>query len=279
MSDIDLNDEYEIESKIPDLDEVMGRYIALSDRAARLPGARLDLSYGDHARHRLDIFAPAGDRAAAQLFFHGGYWHGGSKESRRFPATAWLDRGVAWVPIEYRLAPDATLDEIVDDVRSAVAWFHGNAARFGCDPARIYVTGNSAGGHIVGMLVADGWHDRYGVPRDVVKAGCAISGLFDLHPLRQTFANDWLSLDETAAERNSPVRHMPRDGLSLVVAWGEKESDAFKGQSLGYAEACRTAGADVQTLERGGAHHFSIIGELGEPESPLFKAIAESLND
>ena len=71
------------------------------------------------------------------------------------------------------LLPEATLPEVVREVRSAVAWLYRNAAAYGVDPARIYVSGSSAGGHLAGMLAAPDWQARYGVPDDVIKGTLA----------------------------------------------------------------------------------------------------------
>lgn len=279
MSPMDLSTEYEIESRVPNVDAVQACYADMSAAAAALPDVQLDLAYGAEPRQALDVFAVAADDAApALMFFHGGYWRAGSKETRRFPAAAWRARGVAWVPVGYRLAPDVTMDDIVADARVALAWFHANAARLGCDPERIHVAGNSAGGHLTGMLAADGWQGAMGLPADVVKTACAVSGVFDLAPLRQTFANDWLSLDAEAAARNSPMGAPPRAGLAMLLSWGGLESDAFKAQSNDYAARCRAAGAAVSAFEREEADHFSIIGEFGQPGSPLFAALAEQLD-
>jgi len=278
MPTIDLNQEYEIESKVPNVGELQARYAELSATAATLPGANLDLSYGQTPLQALDLFLPASKPVPAIMFFHGGYWRAGSKETRRFAAAPWLERGIAWVPVGYRLAPDVTMDDIVADARAAVAWFHTNAARLGCDPDRIHVAGNSAGGHLAGMLAADGWQDAMDLPSDVVKSVVGVSGLYDLTPLRRTFVNDWLSLDADAATRNSPIHAPPRAGLPILLSWGGRESDEFKRQSRDYAEVCRSGGADVSLLEREDADHFSIIGEFGQPESPLFAAIAGQLS-
>jgi len=271
VSDADLNDQYEIESRVEDPEGVQSRYAALSVAAAELPGARLDLAYGTDARQRLDVFAPPQGPAPALMFFHGGYWRAGSKETRRFPAAAWRERGVAWVPVGYRLAPETTLDEIVADARAALAWLHRNGLEVGCDPGRIHVAGNSAGGHLVAMLAADGWQEAVGVPRDVVRSAVAVSGLFDLAPLRRTFVNEWLHLDRESAERNSPIRFPVRADLPVLLAWGARESVAFSQQSLDYARQC---GGRVRSMECDGADHFSVIGDFADPDSALFQAIA-----
>lgn len=274
MSDADLNDQYEIESRVEDPEGVQARYAEMSVAAAALADARLDVAYGTDARQRLDVFAAPQGPAPALMFFHGGYWRAGSKESRRFPAAAWRERGVAWVPVGYRLTPEATLDQIVADARAALAWLHRNGLDVGCDPHRIHVAGNSAGGHLVGMLAADGWQEAAGVPRDVVKSVVAVSGLFDLSPLRGTFVNEWLRLGREGAERNSPIRFPARADLPFLLAWGARESDAFRQQSLDYARRC---GGRVRSMECDGADHFSVIGDFADPDSALFGAIAAQL--
>ena len=281
MSPTDLNDAYEIDSKIPDRAEIQARYVAASDDVARRnPRAALDVAYGPDPRHRMDVLPPPALRnglAPAILFFHGGYWTGGTKESRRFPAAAWNARGVAWASVEYRLTPAVTLDDIVEDVRRAVAWFHANARGHGCDPGAIHVCGNSAGGHIAGMLAAAGWQAALGLPDDVVRSATAVSGLLELWPLRHTFVQDRLRLDAEGARRNSPLLLPPRAGLPVVLSWGGLESAEFARQSLDYAAMCRAVGASVTVADRPQANHLSIIGELAEPASPLFVAMARNI--
>lgn len=278
MAGIDLDDEYEIDSKIPDRAEIQARYTAASAEATRgNPAAVLDVAYGSDPRQRLDILPAGRSGAPVILFFHGGYWTGGAKESRRFPARAWNARGVTWVSVEYRLTPAVTLDDVVADVRLSVAWLHANAGRYGCDAGAIHVCGNSAGGHIAAMLAADGWQDALSLPADVIKSATAISGLLDLEPLRGTFVNGWLKLDAAGAARNSPIRLPPRAGLPVVVSWGGLESSEFARQSREYAEMCRRAGCVVTMADSPAANHLTIIGELAEPDSRLFAAMARNV--
>lgn len=273
-----LNAAYDIEASVPDLPAIQARYAEASAALTGLDSAALDLAYGPDPRHRLDILAPPDGARAAILYFHGGYWKAGAKEGRRFPGPAWNARGVAWVTVEYRLAPAATVDEIVDDARRAVAWFHAHAAGYGCDPTAIHVAGNSAGGHLAGMLAAEGWQAERSLPDDVIASTAPVSGLFDLSPLRRTFANDWLALDEAGAQRNSPVRRPPRAGLPIVVAWGGEEPAAFRGQSEAYAAVCKRAGSDISAIEINGADHFSIMADWADPASPLFAALERNID-
>ena len=277
MRDPELDAAYDIEASVADLPAIQARYAEASAALTDLDEATLDIAYGPDPRQRLDILAPPDGARAAILYFHGGYWKGGAKEGRRFPGPAWNARGVAWVSVEYRLAPAATVDDIVDDARRAVARFHARAADYGCDPAAIHVAGNSAGGHLAGMLAAEGWQAERGLPEDVIASAAPVSGLFDLSPLRRTFANDWLALDEAGAQRNSPIHLPPRRGMPVAVAWGGEEPAAFRGQSEAYAAVCTRAGAEVTAIECAGADHFSIMAEWADPASPLFKALARNI--
>src|SRR5690606_13816244 len=163
--------QYNARESVPDFDACVRRYAESSARVrARRPGV-LDLRYGMGQDERLDLFLPAASQAPAPLFvfIHGGYWRAQRKEDAPVMAEAFNAAGAAVATLEYTLVPEATLGEVVREVRSAVAWLYRNVAAYGVDPERIYVSGSSAGGHLAGMLAAPKWQARYGVPDDVIK--------------------------------------------------------------------------------------------------------------
>ena len=240
-------------------------------------GDGIDIAYGDLPRRKLDIAVPDTVPAPALIFIHGGYWQGSSKEDRRFPAPAFQALGAAFVTVEYRLAPAVSVDQIMDDVRTAIAWLHAHGAEHGIDTDRMHVAGNSAGGHLTAAVLADGWQDAYGVPRDVLKGGCAVSGIFDLTPLLKTGQRDNLHLTEDSVAAISPINQLPAAETPLIVSWGGRESDEFKRQSHEYIAACRAKGIAIETVDRPDDDHFTIMGEFGEPSSNLFQAIARQM--
>ena len=261
---------YDLDATAPGTLAVQADYARRSKEVGKAANASLDLSYGPHARQSLDIF-PAGRSSPGLVFFHGGFWRAGSKNARRFPAPEWNRIGVAWIPVNYRLLPQHRLEDAVSDARSALAWLEGNAADHGVDPGRLHLTGNSAGAQLAAMAAAedcDGSWRRTGVASLSV-----ISGLFDLMPLIDTPANGWLGLTADSAAALSPVHSLPPGDLPVAVGWGGAETDAFAMQSRAYARACRSRGIDAMSFVSPGKDHFQIIGEYGEPGSPLFGAI------
>ena len=266
-----MNTGYDLDASAPATLALQESYTRRSNEASGLPNARLNISFGAHPRQRLDIFG-AGPDAPALVFFHGGYWRMGSKDSRRFPASAWNRRGVAWVTVNYRLLPGNTLADAVADARAAVHWLAEHAASFGIDLDRLHLSGNSAGAHLAAMAAAADWNK--GVRRPAIASLAVVSGLFELAPLIPTAANEWLRLTPDLADTLSPAHHLPSPDLPVLVAWGGAETEAFVCQSQSYADLCRNNGNAVTECCSPAADHFQIIGEYGAPGSPLFAELS-----
>jgi hypothetical protein len=171
-----LDREYNNSGKVANAAEYLARYPAESARARETLPVRLDLRYGPRAGETLDVFLPEGHGPwPVHVFVHGGYWRSLDKQDFSFAARGLQPAGVLVAVINYALVPTVDMDELVRQVRASVAWLHRNAAALGGDPARLTVSGHSAGGHLVAMLMATDWDRFAALPPDVVKAGSTTS--------------------------------------------------------------------------------------------------------
>jgi arylformamidase len=232
------------------------------------------VAYGPGAREYLDIFLGSKAEAPLHIFFHGGYWQGMQSNVFHFIANGFLERSITTILVNYPLAPAATMAEIIDACRQAMVWIYRHAAEYGANPHKIYISGHSAGGHLVAMLLATAWADwDDDLPADLIKGGCAISGLFNLIPIQRSYVNDNIGINEAMARQYSPVFLAPATISPLIISVGEAESAEYHAQSEELATTWTEKGAAIQTLTIAGANHFTILDALVQPEGVLHRAI------
>jgi arylformamidase len=244
-------------------DRYVAARVARSDAFRKKHAGRLDVRYGNGARERLDVFPCGTPGAPSLVFIHGGYWQQNDKEPFAFLGEGLLPAGFNLVVVEYTLAPAARMDAIVAEIRASVAWIVEHAKELGGDPGRVFVSGHSAGGHLTAMAMTD--------PR--VAGGLAISGIYDLEPIRLNYLNEKLGLDTAEAQRNSPMLHLPSRAAPLVVTVGLDELPELVRQSQDFAAAWQKRGLPGQYLPIAGHDHFSILDELARPDGKLVAAM------
>jgi hypothetical protein len=228
-------------------------------RSARLRAAHpegMDLRYGPDERNRIDYFAARRD-GPVLAFIHGGYWQNRAKELFAFVAEGPLAWGINVALIGYTLAPQKRLDGIVAEIQEALGWLKESIPVLGGDANRLLVAGWSAGGHLTAMAMS----------HPAVKGGLAISGIFDLEPMRLSYVNDKLRLDQDEARRNSPG---PTD-KRLFIAYGADELPELRRQSEDYAKSMKQ-----QAVALPRCNHFTILEELASPHGAL-TALARKL--
>jgi len=164
----------------------------------------LDLRYGPAQRNRIDYFEAKKD-SPLLIFIHGGYWQMREKETFTFIVPGPLAHGISVALVGYTLAPEKRMDGIVGEIRTAITHLDSKTNR-------VIVSGWSAGGHLAAMAMQ----------MPAVNAGLAISGLYDLEPIRHCYVNDKLRLDAMEAQRNSPIS-MPAFSEPITIAYGKKE--------------------------------------------------------
>ncbi len=232
----------------------------------------LDVRYGSGEKETLDIFPTDAPNAPVHLFIHGGYWRAMDKSNYSFIADAFHPAGAATVLVNYDLCPTVTLDTIVAQTMRSIAWTFRNIAEYGGDPNRLYVSGNSAGGHLTAMALAHDW-EAEGLPGDIIKGAIPVTGVFDCEPVPDITVNELVRLDRETARRLSPLRNPPRRALPVLVAVGGAEPRLWIGMSKDYAALCREHGLECEYMELPGHDHFDVSRAVGDAQSPLAQAI------
>jgi len=235
-----------------------------TERSKRVRAERselLDLEYGTRPRNRIDIFRCGKSHAPLLVYIHGGYWQRNAKEFFACLAEGPMARGFDAALVGYTLAPEATLTEIVGEVRMAIRWLRANGSRYGVAGAKLIVSGWSAGGHLTAMALAE------------ADAGLAISGIFDIEPCRLNYLNDALRMTMEEQLLLSPIRQLPSSSPPLVIAYGIAELPELQRQSRDYHDARRNAHLPSELLPLDKHDHFSILEEMANSNGKLTEAL------
>ena len=243
---------------------IVAAWDARSTELRKRHAAHLDLRYGPRERNRID-FLKVREGAPTLLFIHGGYWQTRAKETFTLFAEGALAHGINVALSGYTLAPDATLDQIVAEIHAGIDFLSGQLPALGGDGNGVVVSGWSAGGHLTSMALS---HAKG-------RAGMAISGIYDLEPIRHSYLNVKLGLDEAASRKNSPIMVAggPMKPLSLVV--GSAELPLLRKQTADFAGHRARYGLPVTYEEIPGADHFTIMNEMAAPQGRIMKLIRQ----
>jgi arylformamidase len=224
----------------------------------------LDLQYGPRERNRIDFFK-AGANAPTLMFIHGGYWQMRAKEAFSLFAAGPMAHGINVALIGYTLAPEATLEQIVAEIHAGIDFLAGRLPELGGDANRIAASGWSAGGHLTAMAMSN--------PR--IKGGVAISGIYDLEPIRHSYLNEKLRLDEAMSLRNSPMMQASGATKPLALTVGAAELPLLRRQTADFAGHRAKYGLPVSYEEIPGADHFSIMDQMLSPKGRITMMIRQ----
>ena len=263
FSQAELDAAYNNRAAEPRLETVKDDWSRRSEAVYASANVNRDLAYGSGRRQRLDFFHAKSRGRPTLAFIHGGYWQWNEKEPHAFIAEGMLSLDINVALIEYTLAPEATMTDIVAEIGAAVGWLAPRlAGELGAGKALV-VSGHSAGGHLAAMAE--------GLPG--VTAALPISGLFDLEPIRLSYLNQPLVMDKDEAGANSPMT-LPFPSVPMTVAVGAAELTELVRQSRDYAAALKAAGRPVREAVTAGDNHFSILEQLARADGILAREAA-----
>ncbi len=252
-------------------------YATRSAQARQILRCMLDVPYGPTREETLDIFPADAANAPLFVFLHGGYWRALSSKDFSCVALGLQPLGITTVVVNYALCPRVTIDEITRQVRAAVAWTHHHIGSYGSDASRMALGGHSAGAHLTAMCLHTRWHEDYGLPQDPIAAAVLVSGIYDIAPLRYSYLQPMIQLDEGVIRRNSPQFLMRVCQTPIWVNWGDQESPEFARQSASFHAAWRSLGNQSELSAMTDADHYRGIHGFEDSGSHLSQWLAGRL--
>ena len=271
-------DPFRTRDHVADFDDKVAAY---RDRSAatRARLRTVTVRTGDAAGEALDLFFPAPDSHPAadgavrpvHLFIHGGYWRMFSKDDFSYVADTVTAAGAIAAVLDYALMPSVRLADIVGQMRRARRWIAGNIADHGGDPARVTVSGHSAGAHLATFLfTAD--------EPDPVAGALLLGGLYDLRPLQSSFLEPLIGLTDEEVATLSPIDHRHAPATRVRVLWGARETAPFHEQGRAFAGHLADQGADVVSVALADADHMSSALDLGNPDTETGRHLVALIN-
>lgn len=264
----ELDREYSPSSVAPQYLSILLSYRLRSVSARERHRHDADVRYGPDPAETLHFFPPARGPAPVHVFVHGGHWQESSKEDSCFAAPAFLRAGAGFVALGYGLAPRRALGDMVRSVRRGIRWIADHAAELGIRPDGIYLSGSSAGAHLVAAAAAsDGGNIA------PVAGITLLSGVYDLEPVRHSYVNDLVGMTSADVRAYSPIRHLPLRASRILVARAATETGEYGRQQTEFVRAVRRSGQQCDDRILPARNHFDLPLDLGDPATPLGREV------
>ena len=224
------------------------------------------------------MFPAKTPNAPNMIYVHGGSWRVGTASQYHYPAEMFLNAGANYVVPDFANVGDVggSLLIMADQIRRSVAWVYNNAKSFGGEPERIYVSGQSSGGHWIGVLMTTDWKD-YGVPMTIIKGGASGSGMYDLKPVRMSKRSSYVKFTDAMEQELSAQRHLDRLHTPLILTHGTLETPEFQRQSRDFHAAVKAAGKPIELRVGQGYNHFETQETLANPYGFMGRAAFEQM--
>jgi len=220
-------------------------------------------AYGTDPRQTLDIYVPDGLKGSAPvlLFFYGGGWQSGNRADYFAFGQAFASEGIITVVADYRLYPQVTYPAFVEDAAAALAHLRTIIARHGGDPARIFVSGHSAGAFNAVMLASEpAFLKKVGGDLSWIRGVIGIAGPYDFLPLRQS---DYIAIFHGPDNRDAmPVNHVAGKRPPMLLAWGSADFTVGRRSIDRMEAALKKQGSLVEARIYPGVSHIGIILSL-----------------
>lgn len=239
-----------------------------------------NIPYGENSRQILDIYTPKGGEKPfpVLVFFHGGKWISNSKDTFSFIGESYLENGIMFVPVNYRIAPEHPYPAAVHDCESAVKWICENIGRYNGDPERIILSGHSAGAHLCSLItVKDGWIEKEGLPPDIIKGCIVISGPTDLRQIRYREIKSFIPKKSLLSEA-SPVSYIKEGLPPFVVVYGTGDLMVPENIPKVFIENLKKHNIDVADIRLPMRTHLQVLDDFCDEKGFVMPHVLELLN-
>jgi arylformamidase len=264
---VELDAAYDQRSYAPLGDQITARFISDSAETRRRLGNPQRVSYGPADIEKLDIFRTSRPNAPIMLFVHGGAWLRNQASDFHYLAENFVRGGANFVALDFTPVDKANGDLriMADQVRRGIVWVQRNAASFGGDPNRIYISGQSSGAHLAAVALTTDWAKDYGVPADILKGGVLQSGIYEMKPVRLSSRGAYVKFDDAMEDAMSPQRHIRNLRTSITVTYGTNETPEFQRQNREFAAAVKAAGKPVTLIILPNHNHYEVQQTMASP--------------
>ena len=278
MDQKELDDAYDQSIYAPNQPQLGKRRNANSQSVWNRLGPPKRFAYGPTSIEGLDVWTTAKPNAPVMVFVHGGAWRIGIAKEHCYAAELYVNAGAHYVVVDFINVDQAGGDlmPMAEQVRRAIAWVGKNAASFGGDPNRIYLSGHSSGAHLAGTALIAVWA-AFDAPPDVIKGAVLCSGMYDLKPARLSKRGAYVKFTDAMEDALSTQRHLARINCPVVLAHGTYETPEFQRQSRDFAAAMKAAGKPVTLLVGEGYNHFEMPETFASPYGLLGRAVLEQM--
>jgi arylformamidase len=161
---------------------------------------------------------------------------------------------------------------MAEQIQRGIAWVYKNAASFGGDPTRLYISAHSSGAHLAAVALTTDWAKKSGLPRDVIRGALLVSGMYDLKGPRLSSRSSYVKFDDATEEALSPQRHIDRLNTPVIAAYASRDSPEFQRQSREFAASVKAAGKPVELIRGENYNHFEFMETFASPTGVLGQA-------
>lgn len=261
---------------VPDVGIYTSRGDKLSAEARSRYKFESDVRYGKGQLADLDFFPAKRAGRPLVVFLHGGYWRARDKKDYSFVVNGLIDADCSVVVMNYDLCPAVKLPEIVQQVRDGLVWLAAQSERWGFDPKQIFVSGHSAGAHLLAAVLAQ-TGQPYQLPAGIIKKAYLLSGVYDVEPVLEISVNEEIRLLPEEVHAMSPVRFKfsPETSYEILVGGGEPRD--WIHESSRFAEHLKNQGCAVYYQTMGDLNHYSLMFEFETPEGLISSRIRKDI--